>query len=76
MYHYSELGQVNTREMFKKAYDEGYAVPAFNFVSIEQFNGIMDAVIEKRSPVILLASPNLHKQLGYEIGRASCRERV
>ena len=67
MYHYSELGQVNTKLMFQKAYEGGYAIPAFNFVSIEQFNGIMDAVIEKRSPVILLASPNLHKQLGYEM---------
>ncbi len=67
MYHYTELGQVNTKEMFQKAYAEGYAVPAFNFISIEQFNAIMDAVIEKKSPVILLASPNLHRQLGYEI---------
>lgn len=67
MYHYTELGQVNTKEMFQKAYEEGYAVPAFNFISIEQFNGIIDACIEKRSPLILLASPNLHKQLGYEM---------
>lgn len=67
LYHYTELNQVNTKEMFEKAYRDGYAVPAFNFISIEQFNAIMDAVIEKRSPVILLASPNLHKQLGYEM---------
>lgn len=67
MYYYTELGQVNTEQMFLDAYEKGYAVPAFNFVSIEQFNAIIDAVIEKRSPVILLASPNLHKQLGYEI---------
>lgn len=67
MYHYTELGEVNTKDMFAKAYEEGYAVPAFNFISIEQFNAIIDAVMEKRSPVILLASPNLHKQLGYEI---------
>lgn len=53
--------------MFEKAYRECYAVPAFNFISIEQFNAIMDAVIEKRSPVILLASPNLHRQLGHEM---------
>ena len=38
MYHYSELGQVNTKLMFQKAYEGGYAIPAFNFVSIEQFN--------------------------------------
>lgn len=67
MYHYTELGEVNTKEMFRNAYEEGYAVPAFNFISIEQFNAIIDAAMEKRSPLILLASPNLHKQLGYEM---------
>lgn len=67
MYHYTELLEVNTADMFEKAYKGGYAVPAFNFISIEQFNAIIDAVIEKRSPLILLASPNLHKQLGYEM---------
>ena len=30
-YNYKELGLVNTREMFKKANENGYAVPAFNF---------------------------------------------
>ena len=67
MYYYKELGLENTRAMFEKAYREGYAVPALNFVSIEQFNAIMDACGEKQSPVILLASPNLHRQLGYEM---------
>lgn len=67
MYNYKEIGLVNTKEMFEKAYKEGYAVPALNFVSIEQMNGIIDAVIEKKSPVILLASPNLHRQLGHEM---------
>lgn len=67
MYNYRELGLVNTREMFQKAYKEQYAVPAFNFISIEQYNAIIDAAAQKRSPVILLASPNLHKQLGYEM---------
>ncbi len=67
MYDYKELGLSNTKKMFEKAYREGYAVPALNFVSIEQFNAIIDACKEKRSPVILLASPNLHRQLGAEI---------
>ena len=31
MYTYQELGLVNTKEMFAKAYREGYAVPALNF---------------------------------------------
>jgi len=67
MYFYSDLGLVNTKEMFDDAYKNNYAVPAFNFISIEQFNAIFDAVIEKRSPLILLVSPNLHKQLGFEL---------
>lgn len=67
MYHYHSLGFVNTKEMFQKAYREGYAVPAFNFVTIEQYNAIIDAVMEKKSPVILLVSPNLHRQLGHEM---------
>lgn len=67
MYTYQELGLVNTKEMFAKAYREGYAVPALNFVTIEQLNGMIDAVIEKKSPVILLVSPNLHRQLGHEM---------
>ena len=67
MYNYLDLGLVNTEDMFEKAYKNKYAVPAFNFISIEQFNAIFDAVIEKRSPLILLVSPNLHKQLGFEL---------
>ncbi|MDD3337547.1 MAG: ketose-bisphosphate aldolase [Lachnospiraceae bacterium] len=67
MYNYKELGLVNTKEMFEKAYYGGYTVPAFNFISIEQMNAIIDAVIETKSPVILLASPNLHRQLGHEM---------
>ena len=46
MYNYEELGLVNTKEMFAKAYREGYAVPALNFVTIELVNDMMDAVIE------------------------------
>lgn len=67
MYHYKELGLVNTKEMFQRAYENQYAVPALNFISIEQYNAIIDAAGKKRSPVILLASPNLHRQLGYEM---------
>lgn len=61
--HYEELGLVNPKEMFKKAYTGKYAIPAFNFVSIEQINGIFDACIEKKSPLILIVSPNLIRQI-------------
>ena len=67
MYDYKDLGFENTAEMFRKAYEGGYAVPAFNFVTIEQYNAIIDAALEKKSPVILLVSPNLHRQLGHEM---------
>ena len=76
MYTYKELGFVNTEAMFRKAYAEGYAVPAFNFISIEQINGIFDACIAKRSPLILLASPNLHRQLGHEMMARVCQAGV
>lgn len=63
MYHYKDLGLVNMNDMLAKAYKGGYAVPAFNFISIEQLNAIADACIALKSPVILIASPNLQRQL-------------
>ena len=56
MVSYKELGLVNTREMFKKAVDGGYAIPAFNFNNMEQLQAIIKASAETRSPVILQVS--------------------
>ena len=56
MVSYKELGLVNTREMFKKAMEEGYAVPAYNFNNMEQLQAIITACRESRSPVILQVS--------------------
>src|SRR5450830_1055284 len=50
--------------MFKKAYNEKYAVPAFNFVCLEQILAILDACIETNSPFILQASVNVRKYIG------------
>ncbi|WP_219709013.1 ketose-bisphosphate aldolase [Brachyspira pilosicoli] len=61
--HYKELGLVNPSEIFKKAYNGQYAIPAFNFISVEQINAIFDACIENNSPVILIVSPNLIRQI-------------
>ena len=47
---------VNTKEMFKKAYDEGYAIGAFNVNNMEIVQGITDACQRLRSPVILQVS--------------------
>ena len=56
MVSYKELGLVNTREMFKKAVDGGYAIPAFNFNNMEQLQAIIKASAETESPVILQVS--------------------
>ena len=41
MVNYKDLGLVNTREMFKKAVAGGYAIPAFNFNTMEQMQAIV-----------------------------------
>lgn len=56
MVSYKEIGLVNTREMFAKAVDGGYAIPAFNFNNMEQLQAIIMAVAETKSPVILQVS--------------------
>ncbi len=47
---------VTTTEMFKKAYDGGYAVGAFNVNNMEIVQGITDACQEEKAPVILQVS--------------------
>jgi len=59
--HYTELGLVNTREMFKKAMAGGYAVPAYNFNNMEQLQGIITGCVESKSPVILQVSGSARK---------------
>lgn len=54
--HYSELGLVNTREMFKKAMEGKYAIPAYNFNNLEQLQAIITACAETSSPVIIQVS--------------------
>ena len=56
MVNYKDLGLVNTREMFAKAINGGYAIPAFNFNNMEQLQAIIKASSELRSPVILQVS--------------------
>ncbi len=56
MVSYKELGLVNTKEMFAKAIDGGYAIPAFNFNNMEQLQAIISAAAETKSPVILQVS--------------------
>ncbi len=52
---------VNTKEMFKKAYEGGYAIGAFNVNNMEIVQGITDACKELNSPVILQVSSSARK---------------
>ena len=47
---------VTTKEMFRKAYEGGYAVGAFNVNNMEIVQGITEAAGELKSPVILQVS--------------------
>lgn len=58
---YKDLGLVNTKEMFAKAIQGGYAVPAFNFNNMEQLQAIIGACSETKSPVILQVSSGARK---------------
>ncbi len=47
---------VTTKEMFKKAYDGGYAIGAFNVNNMEIVQGITEAAKELNAPLILQVS--------------------
>ena len=50
------MALVTTTEMFKKAYDGGYAIGAFNVNNMEIIQGITEACAEENAPVILQVS--------------------
>jgi len=61
MVSYKELGLVNSRDLFKKAFAGHYAIPAFNFNNMEQMQAIIQACVETKSPVILQVSSGARK---------------
>ena len=52
---------VTTTEMFRKAYEGGYAVGAFNVNNMEIVQGITEAAQETNSPIILQVSAGARK---------------
>ena len=50
------MALVTSTEMFKKAYDGGYAIGAFNVNNMEIVQGITEACQEEHAPVILQVS--------------------
>ena len=55
------MGLTTSKEMFKKAYEGGYAIGAFNVNNMEIIQGIMEAATETNSPVILQVSSGARK---------------
>jgi fructose-bisphosphate aldolase class II len=55
------MSLVNTKELFKKAYEGGYAIGAFNINNMEIVQGVTDAAAELKAPVILQASAGARK---------------
>ena len=55
------MALVTTKEMFRKAYEGGYAVGAFNINNMEIIQAITEAAAEVRSPVVLQVSAGARK---------------
>lgn len=52
---------VTSKEMFRKAYEGGYAIGAFNVNNMEIIQGIVDAAKEEKAPLILQVSAGARK---------------
>ena len=55
------MALVTTTEMFKKAYAGGYAIGAFNVNNMEIIQGITEAAMEEKAPLILQVSAGARK---------------
>ncbi|MCL2599944.1 MAG: class II fructose-1,6-bisphosphate aldolase [Treponema sp.] len=73
---YTELGLVNTKELFKKALAGGYAIPAYNFNNMEQMQAIIQACVETKSPVVLQVSAGARKYANQNILKNMARGAV
>lgn len=58
---YKDLGLVNTKQMFQKAFEGSFAIPAYNFNNLEQLQAIVMACGESDSPFILQVSSGARK---------------
>ena len=74
MVSYKELGLVNSKELFKKAIEGGYAIPAFNFNNLEQLQAIVSACVETKSPVIMQVSSGARKYANQTLLRYMAQE--
>ena len=60
------MALVTTEQMFKKAYEGGYAIGAFIITNLNIIRAITEAASEKKSPVILQVSAGARKYAKHE----------
>lgn len=58
------MALITTKEMFKKAYEGGYAIGAFNISDLEQLQGVLRGAKAKNSYVMIQASMSAIKYAG------------
>ncbi|MCJ0407497.1 class II fructose-1,6-bisphosphate aldolase [Clostridioides difficile] len=58
------MALITTKEMFKKAYEGGFAIGAFNISDVEQLQGVLKAAKAKNSYVMIQASMSAVKYAG------------
>ena len=73
---YSDLALVNTKDMFMRAMEGRYAIPAYNFNNMEQLQAILMGCSESRSPVILQCSGSAIKYMNSTLLRFMVRGAV
>ncbi|MDX1284152.1 MAG: class II fructose-bisphosphate aldolase [Draconibacterium sp.] len=73
---YKDLGLVNSKDLFTKAVEGGYAIPAYNFNNLEQLQAILQACVETKSPVILQVSSGARKYANATLLRNMARGAV
>lgn len=64
---YTELGLINTNELFADALNKHYAVPAFNIYNMETLDSVIDAARISHSPIIIAVSESALKYMGSDM---------
>ncbi len=64
------MALVTTKEMFKRAYEGGYAVGAYNVDNLETFQAVVQAAVVTKSPIIIAITENVIKYFGITYLRA------
>ena len=58
------MALVTTKEMFRRAYEGGYSIGAFNVDNMETFQAVIEAAKATKSPVIIAITENVIKYFG------------